>query len=91
MVTKNLLSIPAPWPRIHRSWNQQFIPKKLAELARAGVYYDSYALADSNQRNGNVSSNATECRQASGANSRNQIPLKRTTPEWKRLVDSSRD
>lgn len=41
MTTKNLLDVPNPWPRKHRSWNVQLIPTHLAELARAGAYYDS--------------------------------------------------
>ena len=39
MVTRNLLEVKNSWPKKHRSWNQQFIPKKLAEL-------DSYEEVD---------------------------------------------
>ena len=46
MKTKNLLEVPTSWPRTHRSWNQQFISNKLAELARQGIYFDSYVRSN---------------------------------------------
>ena len=46
MKTKNLLNVPAPWPKQRRSFNANLIPNKLAELARAGVYYDSYVRSN---------------------------------------------
>lgn len=41
MTTKDLLSVPAPWPKTHRSWNARLIPTYLEELAKSGVYYES--------------------------------------------------
>lgn len=41
MKTRNLLEVKSSWPRKHRSWNARFIPKRLAELARSGTYFES--------------------------------------------------
>ena len=43
-VTKNLLEVKTPWPKRHRSFDQQMIPKKLIELAKSGTYYDSKVI-----------------------------------------------
>jgi len=36
----DLRTVPDKWPKQHRSFNAQLIPKKLQELALSGTYYD---------------------------------------------------
>lgn len=36
--------IPIGYNKKHRAWSQQLIPRKLEELARAGVFYESRVL-----------------------------------------------
>ena len=44
MVTRNLLEVKNPWPRVIRSWNARLIPEHLKRLALFGVYYDDKML-----------------------------------------------
>ena len=41
MKTKNLLDVKNPYPKSTCSWNAKFIPSRLEELAKAGIYYES--------------------------------------------------